>query len=189
MAGTAKIRITYKKLRLVLFVRTYAYYRISQYIGEKYRFDNKLKSKELRTIYFKKKAIPEISRLSKALNLPYNPLWESIVLDKTISLSKNLPDREIKVYLSVEHELTQFAIAKQSKSDYTDPEYEFEFALLRRAIERTTGNRLRNIKNDSVFEQQLEILQKLYLGWYYKTAYKYKLPTLRIVPFILRLIS
>jgi hypothetical protein len=190
MAGNVKTRITFKKIRLVLFLRSYACYRISQSIKGKYKFDGELEQKELRSKYFNKKAIPEISRLSRVLNLPYKPLWESIVLDKTFPLSKKIPDKEkIKVYLSIENELIKLVIAKQNKSDYIDPDYKLEFALLSIAIERAVGNRLINIASDSVFDERLEILQKQYLGWYYKVAYKYKLPTIRIVPFIWRLIS
>lgn len=190
MAGNIRSRLTFKKVRLSLFLRSYPFYRISQSIREKYRFDNKLKPKELRKKYFNKKTIPEISRLSMALNLPYKPLWESIVLDKTFSFAKKIPDRErIKAYLSIEHELIQLSIAKKSRSDYSDPDYDFEFAFLSVAIERAVGNRLVNIKNDSVFDHQSEILQKTYRNWYYKIAWRYKLPTTRIVPFVWRLIS
>jgi hypothetical protein len=190
MAGIVKTRITFKKIRLALFLNSYACYRISQSIKEKYKFDGKLEPKELRRRYFNKKTVPEISRLSRALNLSYKPLWESIVLDKTSSLSKKIPDKEkIRVYLSIENELIKLVIAKQNKSGYTNPDYELELALLSIAIERSVGNNLIDITNDSLFDQQFEILQKQYLRWYYKVAYTYKLPTTRIVPFILRLIS
>ncbi|HEX7456710.1 MAG TPA: Maf family protein [Candidatus Nanoarchaeia archaeon] len=45
------------------------------------------------------------------------------------------------------------------------------------------------IDDDFAFEEQLEELQRKYRRLYYKTAYEYKLPTPRIVPFILRLLS
>lgn len=190
MADSIKSRLTFKKVRFSLFIHSYASYRISQGIREKYKFDNKLKPKELRKKYFSKKAIPEISRLSRTLNLPYKSLWEALVLDKTCSFAKKIPDKErIKVYLSIEYELIQLSIAKQHQSDYTNPDYDFEFAFLSTAIERAVGNRLINIKNDSVFDYQLETLRKLYRNWYYKVAWKYKLPTIRIIPFILRLIT
>lgn len=190
MAGTTKTRLTFRKTRFFLFLHSYPYYRLAQNIREKYKFDSKLKSKDLKSRYFSKKAMPEISRLSRALNLPYKPLWNAIVLNITIALDNKMPDKDkLKIYLSIEHELIQLSIAKQNRSDYSNPDYDFEFALLSVAIERAVGNRLINIKNDSVFEYQLEILEKLYLRWYYKVAYRYKLPTMRIVPFILRLID
>lgn len=189
MAGS-KARFTFKKVRLSLFIRSYTFYRIAQGIREKYKFESKLKPKELRTKYFKKKSSPEISRLSRTLNLPYKPLWEAIVLDKTLSFAKKIPDKDrIRIYLSIEHELIQLAVMKQNRTDYTNPDYDFEFKILNLAIERAVGNRLINIKNDNVFERQSEILQKTYHNWYYAIAWKYKLPTTRIVPFVSRLIS
>ena len=190
MRKAGRTRLAFKKLRLFLFLRSYPFYRISQGIRAKYKFDNKLKPKELRSKYFNKKSVPEISKLSRTLSLPYKPLWEALVLDKTFSLTNKLPDRErIKVYFSVENELIQLSIAKQNQSDYADPDYDFEFAFLSVAIERAVGNRLINIQKDSVFNHQFEVLQKFYLRWYYKVAYKYKLPTTSIVPFVWRLIS
>lgn len=190
MAGNIRTRIAFKKIRLVLFINSYAYYRIAQSIKGKYKIDDKLEPKELREKYFNKKAVPEISRLSRTLNLPYKPLWESIVLDKTFPLSKKMPDKErVRVYLSIENELIKLVIAKQNKSDYADPDYELEHALLSIAIERAVGNSLKDIEDDSIFVEQSEELKRKYIYWYYKTACKYKLPTLRIIPFVLRLIT
>ena len=147
--------------------------------------------RELRKKYLKKRAIPEIARLSYALNLAYKPLWESLILGKTPALSKKMPDREkIRVYLVIESEWIALSNAKISKSSsFFDPDYQDESAILSIAIERAVGNKLVNIEDDSVFNHQQEILQKLYLRWYYKVAWKYKLPTTRIVPFVLRLIT
>lgn len=186
-----KARLTFKKIRLTLFVRSYANYRISQEIRRKYKLDSKLTSKELRKKYFRKRAIPEIARLSQALNLAYKTLWESLLLNKTPSLNKRMPDREkIKAYLAIESELITLSAARIHKSNYFfDPDYQDESAILSIAIERAVGNKLINIENDSVFNHQQEILQKLYLRWYYKVAWKYKLPTTRIVPFVIRLIG
>ncbi len=186
-----KTRLTLKKIRLVLFTRSYANYRVSQEIKRKYKLDNKLTPKELRMNYFKKRAIPEIARLSHALNLAYNPLWGSLLLNKTPPLNKKMPDSEkIKAYLAIERELILLSETKKNKSSqFFDPDYDQEFAILSVAIERAVGNKLIDIEDDSAFGHQQEILQKLYLRWYYKVAWKYKLPTTRIVPFVIRLIS
>jgi len=186
-----KTRLTFKKIRLALFVRSYADYRITQGIREKHKLDNKLTTKDLRKKYFRKRAISEIARLSRTLNLAYKPLWESIVLSKTPALNKKMPDREkIKAYLAIENELITLSAAKINRSSYFfNPDYEDESAILSIAIERAVGNKLINIEEDSIFEHQQEILKKLYLRRYYKVAWKYKLPTMRIVPFILRLIQ
>jgi hypothetical protein len=186
-----KARLTLKKIRLVLLTRSYANYRISQEIKRKYKLNNKLTSRELKIKYFKKRAIPEIARLSRVLNIAYKPLWESLILGKVPALNKKIPDREkIKAYVAIETELITLSATKSSKSSsFFDPDYADESAILSIAIERAVGNKLIDIDNDSVFNHQQEILQKLYLRWYYKVAWKYKLPTTRIIPFVLRLIG
>ena len=175
MTGASKIRLTFKKIRFALFLRTYVFYRISI---------------ELRVEYSNKKVIPEISRLSRTLNLPYEPLWKAIVLKKFQPLNKRIINKEkIRIYLAIENELILLSMVRSNKSDFKDSDYEEDLALLSMAIERATGNSLREIKDDLVFSKQLEVLQRKYVYWYYKTAYKYKLPTIRIAPFILRLIT
>lgn len=175
MTGTPKTRLTFKRIRIALFLRSYAFYRIS---------------KELREKYSGKKIIPEIPRLSHTLNLSCKPLRKAIVLEKFQPLSKKILNKgKIKIYLAIENELILLSIARSNKSDFKDSDYEEEFALLSIAIERAVGNSLKEIKDDLIFSKQLEILQRKYAYWYYKTAYRYKLPTMRIVPFILRLIT
>lgn len=186
-----KSRLTSKKIRLILFARSYTNYRISQEIRRKYKLNSKLTPKELRKKYVRKRSIPEIARLSQALNLAYKPLWGSLLLNKTPPLNKKMPDSEkIKAYLAIERELILLSETKKNKSSqFFDPDYDKEFAILSIAIERAVGNKLIDIDDDSAFGHQQEILQKLYLRWYYKVAWKYKLPTTRIVPFVLRLIN
>jgi len=175
MADRSKTRLTFKKIRLALFLRSYAFYRIST---------------ELREKYSGKKVIPEISRLSHTLNLSYKPLWKAVILEKFQPLSKRVPDKEkIKIYLAIESELISLTIARNNKSYLKDSDYEEEFALLSIAIERAAGNSLKDIEDDFLFKGRIEELKRKYQYWYYKTAYKYKLPTIRIAPFILRLIA
>lgn len=181
---------TYNKVRLALFTHSYACYSITKHLRAKYKMDDKLPPRELRRKYFDKRTFPEISRLCRALNLEYRLLWQSILLNKMQSLGKRIADKEgIRFYLSIERELITLAASKRNKSSFLDPDYESESAVLSTAIERAVGNNLCNIDDDSIFEMQLEELQKAYRKWYYKTANKYKLPTPRIVPFVLRLIS
>lgn len=182
---------TYNRVRLVLFTHSYACYFISEYLRAKYKIDKKLTPRELRRIYFDKRAIPEISRLARSLNFEYQLLWQALLLSKNPSLGKKLTSREgIRFYLAIESELIKLAASKRNRSrDFFDPDYENESVMLSIAIERATGNLLNHIEDDFVFEKQLEELQRIYLRWYYKIAYKYKLPTTRIVPFVLRLIS
>jgi hypothetical protein len=186
----ARAYTTYNKIRLALFVRSYAHHAITHYLKTKYKIDERLTAQELRRKYFNKHAIPEISRLSRVLNLNYAPLWKAIIIGKNQTLGKKLTEKEkITIFISIEHELTLLAIAKQNKSAFRNPDYESELALLSTAIERAVGNALEDIEDDFSFTQQSEELKRKYIYWYYKIAYRYKLPTLRIIPFILRLIS
>ncbi len=189
LTKSKKKYLTQSKIRIALFTNSYASHRIAQAIKKKYKVDRKLNPKELRRKYFSKNAIPEISRLSRTLNLPYEPLWEGILLNKPSHLNKNVPEKEkIKAYLAIEKELIMLSVEKEARvNSFFEPDYESEFALLSIAIERAVGNKLINIEDDSAFIHQQEIFQKLYLRWYYKVAWKYKLPTTRIVPFVLRL--
>lgn len=188
--GRVEKHTTFNRTRLALFTRSYACYFITQNLKAKHKIDDKLTSRELRKRYFDKRAIPEISRLSRTLNFEYRLLWRSIVLNKNQPLSRQVATREgIRFYLSIENELITLAASKRNRSSFFDLDYERESAMLSIAIERATGNMINNIEDDFVFDQQLMDLQKLYLRWYYKVAYKYKLPTTRIVPFVLRLIT
>lgn len=187
-----KTYTTFKKVRFVLFTRSYTHYFISQYIKSKHKINDRLPTKTLQKRYFNKYAIPEISRLAKVLNLKYPDLWKSIILNDKPPLNNKVADREkIEIYLSIEHELTQLFKQKQKKhrSDYFDPDYEGEFALLSVAVERAIGDSLKDIEDDFSFEQQSDGLRKKYVYLYYKMACKYTLPTLRIIPFIVRLIT
>ncbi|OGG11733.1 hypothetical protein A2Z00_01365 [Candidatus Gottesmanbacteria bacterium RBG_13_45_10] len=95
-------------------------------------------------------------------------------------------DGKLSVYVRVEHELIQL-IKERKKRGYFDP-LEYEYALLEPAIERVAGADLCEIENDEEFDEQLVTFKAIYLNWYYQTAAKYKLPTLRIIPFLLRLL-
>lgn len=188
--GRVEKYTTFNRARLSLFTRSYACYFIAQYIKAKYKIDNKLTLRELRKRYFDKKAISEISRLSRALNFEYKLLWQALLLNKNPSLGEKLVSREgIRFYLAIESELITLAVSKRNKSSFFDSDYENESVVLSTAIERATGNKLCDVEDDAVFEMQLNELQKIYRKWYYKTANKYKLLTPRIVPFVLRLIT
>lgn len=189
--GRARKYSTFNRVRLMLFTHSYACYAITCHIKTKYKIDDKLTLGKLRKRYFNKKVIPEISRLSYSLHFDYEVLWRAILLNKKLSLSKQVRSiDEIRFFLAIEDELIALAESKKHKSrDFFDPDYENEFAVLSIAIERAAGNLLNNVEDDFVFDQQCEEMKKICLKWYYKIAYRYKLPTIRIVPFILRLIT
>ena len=88
------------------------------------------------------------------------------------------------VYLEVEREIINLTLEKQDKEKTSLEDY--DKAIMEPAIERVAGNHLKNIADDKVFDTQLEELQRKYQNWYYATVYKYKLPTPRIIPFILQ---
>lgn len=179
---------TYYKIRLALFVRSYVGCSIANHLRIKYKIDDKLTKPQLHKQFSSKKAIPEISRLSKALNLNYQILWQFVVLDRKQSLNRKIRiDEKIKVFLAVECEMTFLTLARRDKENIISEDY--ERAIFGPAIERAAGNFLGNINDDFLFEQKLEDLIRKYRNWYYATAYKYKLPTPRILPFIARLIT
>ena len=183
-----KTRNTFQKTRLALFVRTYVAHSIKDHLISKYEIDGRLPRSQLRKQYLGRRSIPEISRLSKALILDRQLLWQFIVLDKTKGLKERLKtQKEIQAYLAIENEIITLKITREDKENMVNEDY--ERAILSPAIERAAGNNLRDIKEDSVFEQSLEELKKDYRRWYYEIAYRYKLPTPRILAFILRLIT
>lgn len=142
MKKAEKTYTTFNKVRLSLFVRTYACCVLSQYLKRKYKIDPRLKGKDLRMKFFNRHAIPEISRLSRALNFSYSLLWEAVILDKRQAIPKDISDiQKIKIYLSIENELSLLAVSKWTRSkDFFDPDYEDQPAVLSIAIERAVGN-------------------------------------------------
>ncbi len=181
-------RNTFYKTRLTLFVRTYAGYSMKNYLISKYRIDSNLPKSQLKMLLWGKRTIPEISKLSKVLILDYQQLWRFVVLNKRLRLNPSASkDEKIKVYLAIENEMAILKVTRQDKEDIIHEDY--ERAMLSPAIERVAGNSLRNIRDDLVFEKQLEELRKKYQRWYYEIAHEYKLPTLVNSPFILSLIG
>lgn len=176
MASYSKRRITYNKVRLSLFLCSYGAHSIL----------NRLKNKPSYRV---------ISRLSKVLNLDIqllNKFFSSGTYPRGLPnlnrLTKYLvPKEKVLVYLEIEHEIINVTLEKQDKEKASLEDY--DKAIMEPAIERVAGNHLKNIRDDKVFDAQLEELQRKYKNWYYATAYKYKLPTSRIIPFILRLIQ
>lgn len=189
MAGrTKRTRSTFYKTRLALFIRTYVAYSIKNQLISKYDISSKLPKSQLNKQFLSRGLVPEISRLSKALILDYRQLWQFIVLNRSKRLSPKISnDEKIKAYLSIESEIIALKAARKDKENIACEDYERE--TLSPAIERAVGNSLRNVRNDFVFEKRLVELQKDYRRWYYEIAYKYKLPTPRILAFILRLIN
>lgn len=173
-----KHKATYNRVRLALFLHSYGAYIISEL----------LKSKNISKIKI-------INRLGQILN--FDPLLlKKFYLDGTYarkllkpgSYKKYKTQRErILAYLEIEKELVNL-ITEKSEVDGTASE-DYERALLEPAIERAAGNGLGEINDDFEFEEKLIVLRIKYKTYYYSVAYKYKLPTPRIMPFILRLLQ
>lgn len=182
-----KHKATYNRVRLALFLHSYGAYIISEL----------LKSKNISKIKI-------INRLGQILN--FDPLLlRKFYLDdkyarklskpgsykqslRADALKKYLTQMErVLAYLEIEKELVNL-INEKSEVDGTAAE-DYDRALLEPAIERAAGNGLCKIEDDLEFEEKLETLKIKYKTYYYSVAYKYKLPTPRLIPFILRLIA
>lgn len=188
MAVKRKKRNTYHRTRFALFTRSYAAHSIGNYIIRKYKIVENLTKSQLHEKFPSKKSIPEISRLSRTLNLNYKPLWLFVLVSKIPKLDSRIRNQEkVRVYLAIEKEIILLKIARQDKEDIVHDDY--EGVMLATAIERIAGNNLKNIRNDGLFEKRLEELRRKYRSWYYEVANNFKLPTSRIISFILRLIG
>jgi hypothetical protein len=162
----------YERIRFFLFTNSYSGQKISTYI--KIRFQGR-------------ELVKAIKRLSVIFNFNYSQVINYILFDlKPTSPYKRLPV-SLKIYLEIESELVK--LSEERLDDYSTAIDDYQHKLLYPAIERTVGNLLENIDDDSEFQNLFDEKTKSATHIYYKVAYRYKLPTMRIVPFILRLIS
>ena|SRR3989344_788888 len=135
----------------------------------------------------------QIERLSQIL--VFNPsqlkcfiLHKSCILKFSTKQLRGLSHYEkLSVYLTVEKELS-FLIGEKQKKEHKIPD-DYERAILAPAIERATGNTLTKVIDDGEFEEKFRALCSLHTYYYYLVACRYKLPTLRILPFIIRLLE
>jgi len=162
----------YKEIRFFLFTNSYSGKRIATYI--KLRFQGKKMEKA-------------VKRLSVIFDFNYSQVWDFITsgLNPTCPY-KRLP-ASLKIYLEVEKELSK--LSEEKLDEYSTALEDYQRQLLCPAIERAVGNLLENINDDSEFEKLLGERFKSSFHIYYKVAYKYGLPTMRVVPFVLRIIS
>lgn len=163
---------SYKNIRFFLFTHSYSGKKNSLFLKGKFNG---------------KKLTKTINSLSVVLGFKYKETSNYILLDiKPDPPYKRLP-YILKVYLEIENELSK--ITEEKSDEYSTALDDYQRQLLYPAIERASGNFMKVVDNDSEFEKLLEEKIKSVTHIYYKIAYKYKLPTLRVVPFILRLIS
>src|SRR3990167_3594986 len=103
-----------------------------------------------------------------------------------ISIADPVIRKKVKVYLYIEKQLCSIYREKITTNDFSA---DYEYGLLTLAIELIAGNSLSHIKNDREFDSQLIVHKTLYEHWYYQATCKYRLPTIRIILFIIRLIT
>lgn len=169
------MKYSFRTLRSVLFTNSYA----------GYYFSNFIRHSEKPGIWTKQLARVLLFNTRLLRCFVYHKTCQRKFSKIATEISKK--DEKIKVYINVEKELITLIKERKDKNNIILEDY--EYALLEPAIERVAGNALVRVDNDGEFEEKLIGLIKIYRRFYYDVAYKYKLPTLRIVPFILRLIK
>lgn len=165
----------FKSVRFALFARSYAGYHFTQQV----KVSNDPKSlvrKLAKTLLFDE----------YILGFYLSPKFSKSDVNRII---KNIDsDKEkIKIYLKIEKQLILLMQDRGEKESYVLDEY--ESALLAPAIERIAGDSVSNIQSDSLFEKKLVERKRIYTLWYYSIVRNYWLPTLRIIPFLARLIK
>lgn len=160
------------KARFFLFANSYSAKKISIYL--KVKFGGK-------------KLTKAIKRLSVILEFGYKQTTDFIILDsKPKCPYKRLPN-SLRIYLEIENELMK--LSEEKLDEYSTASEDYQRQLLCPAIERAVGNLLENINDDTKFQRLMEEKFKSSFRIYYKVAYKYGLPTMRVVPFVLRLLG
>lgn len=161
----------YDQIRFFLFVNSYSGKKISS------RLKEELEGEKLTGV---------IKRLANVLDFKYHQIADFVIFGlRPIPPYHRLPT-SLKIYLEIEKELVK--LSGEKLDEYSTALEDYQRQLLYPAIERAVGNFLENIEDDKKFQKLLEEEIKSATNTYYKVAYKYKLPTLRIVPFIMRII-
>lgn len=162
----------YQEVRLYLFANSYSGKRIISY---------------LKTECKKRKLSQQIKRLAIVLDFNFKKLEKLIIGDFVPACPYRRVPKRLKIYLEIERELDN--LVEEKLDEYSTALEDYQGKLLSPAIERATGNLMDNIDDDTKFTNTMATLIPKYNYIYYRVAYKYKLPTIRIVPFIIRLIS
>lgn len=155
--------MTYKQARWYLFTKSYAYTIFQEYVHKAKRIEKQRLRK----------------RIAKVLLIQPNCAEQTPATFRC--------NGKVSVYVCIERELIRLITERKKRGTFDLDEY--EYALLKPAIERVAGSDLAYIDDDREFDQKLIERIAHYKHWYYQTAQTYRLPTLRIIPFLLRLIS
>lgn len=171
----------YQELRLALFANSYCGKHLAKMLQVKYEDDRLV-------------ALKEITLLANALNFKKQSLREAVIKGKCFRQSLNSKcfvhqkdGVEIPIFLTIEKEMIEIA-ENRFMEDLLGVE-DYNGGILESAVERAVGNKLTNIADNNKFNQRYFELGKTYRRCYYRVAYRYKLPTIRILPFILRLVD
>lgn len=161
----------YEEVRFFLFANSYS--------------GNKIAS-HLKSGYKRSKLLKVGKSLSIVLRFKYKKVTDFVLFDiKPKCPYQRLP-KFLRIYLEVEKELLK--LSEEKLDEYSTASEDYKRQLLFPAVERAAGNSLGKIKDDHEFDTRLGTQINEYRNIYYKIAYEYRLPTIRIVPFILRLI-
>lgn len=159
------------KVRFFLFINSYSGKRILTYL--------KLRPKG-------KKLTKEIKRLSEVLGFNHKQVNDFVSSDIKPDFPYKRLSYPLKIYLETEKELSK--LSEEKLDEYSTALEDYQRQLLYPAIERAVGNLIEDTVEDNKFDKLFNEKLKSATHLYYKIAYKYKLPTLRIAPFIIRLI-
>lgn len=168
----------FNSIRFILFTQSYSGFFLAGYINNSSRCVSELNN-VAKALLFKKFMLKRFIFEQKYRK----PVFRLKVEHRCVTSQK------VSLYLQIEHELCTLHEMKKDREKFTEFEYENSGMFLDLAIERVAGNNLKNLESDVQFDSELPKLIKTYRHWYYTVAYTYKLPTVRIIPFILRLIS
>lgn len=162
----------FQVVRFYLFANSHSANRIATY---------------LKTSYKGKKIVSITKNLSTVLRFKQKHIVDFVLYDVKPKCPYQRIPKSIKTYLEIEKELIKLTEEKSDK--YSTALEDYRDQLLYPAVERAIGNFLTDVKNDNCFQSLLEKNIRSAHYTYYKVACKYRLPTIRIVPFMTRLIT
>lgn len=164
--------VSYEKVRFFLFTNSYSANKIAVYLRGKYKGRKLEKS---------------VINLATVLRFERKRTTDFVLFDIKPKCPYRRMPKSIKTYLEIEKELLKLSEEKLDK--YSTALEDYQGQLLNPAIERAAGNFLSDVKNDNRFQKLFEEKVGSAHYDYYKVAYRYKLPTMRITPFIIRMIT
>jgi hypothetical protein len=160
--------------RFFLFTRSYSGKLLAEYIIQ----------------HCKKNDIPPdgIARLlARILRFRYKSLKKFILNFSTYEASLTRVPPEFEIFLQVEKEFERIALESLDSNCLTRDDY--QKPTLAAALERIVGDTLAEIDDDNEFQSQLDEATQKQRYLYYKVAWRYRLPTMRNVTFLIRMIS